>query len=140
MLKNVTVSGQYTGNNKRGTVIGGINFLPNAPIQTVVVTEETYLKLAQGHENGWFKIAADNYASFCASRKNAATGTFNTKSEMVPVEDAVKVEEEPVQVATLSLETAEENEKAEEVAEEEKVETKKTAKKTTKKTKTEDAE
>lgn len=131
MLKKITVSGQYLGTDKRGTMIGGVPFLPGMPARTVEVTEDTYHKLVKGSENGWFKIVNDNYALFCTSRKNALNGTFLSTKE---IEVATKQE--------LIEEAKVEEIKAEEVNTEvkEEVETKKATKKTTKKAKAEQVE
>lgn len=113
IMRTITVTGKYTGQDKRGTIIGGMLFKAGAKEQTVEVTEETYLKLKSGTENGWFQIIKDNYDVFLMCRKGCLGSAKPAKSECTP---APVKEEKPQVLAEIKAEEVAEV-KAEEVAE-----------------------
>lgn len=86
-MDKIKISGIYTGSSERGTVIGGIPFMPNVE-QTSLVDETTFRKLYKAQENGWFKMTDNNYLEFVEFRDRKAC-KFKVAEKM---EKDIKVE------------------------------------------------
>lgn len=103
MLELVTITGSYNGNDERGIIVGGKQFLPNNVLEADV-QEEVFLNLIDAENNGWFKVLKHNYEEFVISR---GRNYNNSIPKVTVIEDALDKAETPV-VEIPAVEIAEE--------------------------------
>ncbi|MGL5718192.1 MAG: hypothetical protein ACRCX2_34625 [Paraclostridium sp.] len=128
----IKIVGIYTGSNDKGTVIGGVPFMPKVE-NTAFVDEATYKNLLVAVKNGWFSITRDDYNKFLEKRGilaqkfvdvNLLASACTAKDEVKAIGAKVLTEEE-----ASKLENKEQPiEKKEEVVVEKKKVTRKTKK------------
>lgn len=112
MLNKITIKVKYTGVDKRGTVIGGVPFLPGLPAKTVSVDEDTYLSLLKSQEGGWLKIEEDNYDVFLAVRGIKIEPIKVAEVKEVEVKEVIEEPKKaPVKKATKTVSKKESDEK-----------------------------